>query len=249
MFWFNSGSLYQIDAAEAIPSPIEIRALTDISVDMSGARKDFNGQWQYPMTSARGDGSIVCKAKFGEVTSRVFSLFLGVTPVTGQICPAIREAAVIPSGHTVTPAQIKAGQTFDTNLGVYLVTAAGEITPMTRAATATGTGVYSLVDATGVYTFAAADTGKSILISYLYCITAATGGIMTITNQLMGVAPKFRAILAGTFDGKSALLDLYNCVSDKFNLATKKGDYANPEIDFAAVSNPAGTIGRLSFAE
>jgi len=249
-FWFNSGFLYAIDAAVVVPTPVEIGGLTDISIDFSGARKDFNGPYQYPVSSARGDASIVCKAKYGGISSKVYSdLFLGATPAIGQIVGGIRESHAIPSAHTITPTQVKAGQTFDSNLGVLLVASDGSTTTMTRVSGVPTTGQYSLVEATGVFTFAAADVGKTVLISYLYCITAGTGGIVTIENNLMGDVPKFRAILTGAFEGKTALLDLYNCISDKLTLATKKGDYANPEIDFAAVANPAGIIGRLSFSE
>ena len=249
-FWFNSGLLTLVDAAAAIPTPVEIGTLTDISIDFSGARKDFNGPYQYPVSAARGDASIVCKAKFGGIKSKIYSdLFFGTTPVTGLIGNSIRESHAIPSGHIITPTQIKTGQTFDTNLGALLVATDGSVATMTRVSTVPTTGQYSLDETSGIYTFAVADIGKLVLITYLYLVTAGPGVIVPIENKLMGDVPKFRAILTGKFEGKAALMDLYNCISDKLNLATKKGDYANPEMDFAAISNPAGIIGRLSFAE
>ena len=251
-FWFNSGFLYGIDSSDTLPTPVEIGGLTDISVDMSGARKDFNGPYQYPISAARGDGSIVCKAKFGGLTSSIFNnLFLGTTSGAGQIIPVIRESRTIPSSPTyvITPTNIKSGQTFDTNLGVQLVATDGTTTTMTRVSGTPATGQYAVNTTTGIFTFAAADAGKAVLISYIYNLAAGTVGIITITNELMGEVPKFRAILAGSFEGKHALMDLYSCISDKFNLATKKGDYANPELDFAAIANSAGIVGRLSLSE
>ena len=57
--------------------------------------------------------------------------------------------------------------------------------------TPSAAGQYSVNLATGIYTFAAADAGAAVSISYLY--TASGGKKLVLTNQFMGYTPVFKA--------------------------------------------------------
>ena len=114
-------------------------------------------------------------------------------------------------------------------------------------------GQYSATPA-GVYTFAAADTGTvtgNILVSYRYQTTAAgtPATSVTLTNQLMGYAPTFRAELYVPYASKQLVITLNQCIGSKLNFATKLDDFLIPEFDFEAFADASNTIGSLNFAE
>ena len=94
-----------------------------------------------------------------------------------------------------------------------------------RVASAPAAGQYSLVVATGIYTFAAADTGKAIKISYEYSASAG-GQIYTMTNETMGYTPSFTLLLQNGYDGKTMVCKLNRCVSGKLSVPLKSDDFA-----------------------
>lgn len=83
---------------------------------------------------------------------------------TGQTQQVTAERAVVPltGPYTITSAQ---AQTFDTDLGVIFAPAGAALVEVSGVPT---TGQYAINDATGVYTFAAADAGKAVALTYLY---------------------------------------------------------------------------------
>ena len=101
------------------------------------------------------------------------------------------------------------------------------------------------VSAAGVYTFAAADTGKAMKINYTYTV-AASGYKTTISNQLIGAAPKFKVVLNDIYEGKNLTVVLNACTSSKLQIATKLEDFIIPEIDFEAMADASNTIGTIS---
>ena len=117
---------------------------------------------------------------------------------------------------------------------------------MTQVVTPSAAGQYS-VSAGGIYTFEAADEGVSVNISYSYTVT--TGQQIAITGQLLGIAPTFQAVFKGVYQGKQATLQLNNCMSDKFSIATKLEDWTIPEFDFQFSMDNSNTVGVLSFSE
>jgi hypothetical protein len=247
VFRFGSGNLYAIDnTVGAVPTPVKFGTLQEVSMEFSFTEKELTGQFQFPDTSARGEGKISCKAKFAQIKGDVLGgLFFNVTPVTGQILPVSGEAGTIPAASGPYTITVSHAAGFRTNLGVIL---AATGTPMTRVSGTPATGQYSVDVATGIYTFAAADATKAVLFDYLYT-SALVGKTITIVNQEQGVSPSFMAILNGTFDGKSVVQILNKCHSNKLTFPYKKGDYGIPEFDFSAQTDDADQIGVMSFPE
>ena len=131
---------------------------------------------------------------------------------------------VIPSTpYTITPTVPSSG-TFARVLAVR----DGTGNTYTQVASGPATGQYSLSG--GVFTFAAADTGKTVFIDYAYTATSTTAKKVLVTNQPMGFAPTFRADFFNPRAGMS--LTLFACMSNKFSYATKIDDWAINEIDF-----------------
>jgi hypothetical protein len=158
---------------------------------------------------------------------------------------ALNELGTIPSSvaYVVTVAN---GATFSRDLGV-VDSLTGK--PYTRVASNPTTGQYSLDEATGAYTFAVADAGKSVMISYLYT-NATRGYSIVLNNQLIGAAPTFLGVFVGVFGGKQTTLILNCLTSEKLNLiGTKLEDFSIPEVDFTASVNAANVLGLLSSDE
>lgn len=242
-YHFGSANLFGLVLAGGVNVPRKFGALQDVSVDFSFNLKELYGQLQFPLVVARGQGKITGKSKYASLNGgMVNDLFFGGTNATGQTLHVIGEAASVPT----TPFQITAanGATFKEDLGVTNGTTG---VPLLRVPSAPATGQYSVVNATGVYTFAAADVGLAVLIDYAY--TAATGNTTTINNLLSGTTPTFGISLPMKFNSKQFYLRLNAATSSKLGIATKIEDFVVPEFDFMAFADAANVIGTLSLTE
>ena len=230
----------------ANPTPVQFGTLQDVSVDFSFTVKQLLGQYQFPVAIGRGSGKISGNAKFANIDSSVINtLFFNATPTANQKLWSYNEGATIPS----TPYQVTVanGASFDANLGVAFALNGQQLT---RVASGPTTGQYSVNTTTGVYTFASADTGKAVLITYSYT-TSTTGFKSVIPNNLMGVAPTFQIDFYDTnpnIAGAQWSLRLYSCLSSKLVLASKLEDFTIPEMDFEAFANAANNLGEINTA-
>lgn len=243
-FGFGSGACWGTPltdysgAAIANPTPLLLGTLQDVSVDFSGDVKELYGQNQFAEVVARGKMKITGKAKFARWNGAIMnSLFFGQT-MTSSIVGDVYDAtgATIPSTpFTITPTVPSSG-TWARDLGVRNSTG----NPMTRVASAPTTGQYSV--AAGVYTFAAADTGQTVFISYNYTGTSTVAKTSIVSNVAMGAAPTFRCDLMNGLNGNQLNLSLYACVPTKLSMATKLDDFNIGEIDFSAFANSANQV-------
>ena len=93
-----------------------------------------------------------------------------------------------------------------------------------------------------------ADASAAVMVSYTYSI-ASSGSKLTITNQLMGTTPTFKATFYTTYGGSGTALRLNACTADKLSLPTKIDDWTIHQLDFQAFADASGTIGYLSTVE
>lgn len=227
----------------ANPTPVVLGSMQDISVDLSTEIKTLYGAKRYPIAVGQGKGKTEIKAKYAEINGAILgSLFLGKTPTAGIKDAVIDFAANVPGSSTyvITVAPPNTG-TFVSDLGVADGTT-GE--PLSRVASGPTAGQYS-VSSGGVYTFAAADAGKAMLLSYEYSATSTTGKVFALTNDVMGYTPSFSLLLKTGYDGKSLVLKLNRCVSGKLNLPLKNDDFALYDFEAEAFADPAGQLGYL----
>jgi hypothetical protein len=240
MFEFGAGTLWGFPVSgntAANPTPMKFGTLQDVSLDISGDVKQLYGQKQFPEAVARGKCKITGKSKFAAINGKMLNdLFFGQTMGTGMITTALDEAASIPT----TPFQITVSHAanFKQDWGIRFVTTG---LPLTRVVSGPTAGQYSVNTATGVYTFAAADTGAAVLISYTWT-NAAAGTQLNITNQLMGFAPTIQVLLENVYNGNQFNVLLYSVVASKLTFATKQEDFIIPEFDFEAFANAAGQV-------
>ena len=144
-----------------------------------------------------------------------------------------------------TPFQVTAnnGATFEFDMGV--IDAVSGL-PYIKVASAPTVGQYS-VSALGVYTFAAANTGASILLNYTNTVT--TGQTLNITNTLLGTSPTFRLDYYTTRGGKAFIARFNQCQAAKISFASKLEDFTMPEFEIHMFADAAGNLGKLVFPE
>lgn len=246
MILFGSGTLVAKPVSgnmAANPTPMVVGILQDCNVEISREIKELYGQNQMPVAIAPAKHKFTAKAKFAAIFGKQWTDL-----VFGQTTSAAYNAANLgfPVAIPATPFQVtiappNAG-TFVEDQGV-VDNATGN--PMTKVASGPVTMQYSVNEATGVYTFAAADTTKTVLISYIYTVSA--GGVkMTFVNQIMGFGPIFEANLIVQYNNQAAVLRIFNCVASKISLPTKNDDFVIPDFEFAAFANAAGNVFELS---
>lgn len=221
----------------AVPQAYRLGILQDVSSDFSFESKPLYGEYQLPVDQGRGKAKLAFTAKTADINAAALAaLHFGTTPVVGVKQPVLAVAATIPgTPFQVTPT-IPGSGTFLGDLGVTDTSG----NPLTRVASAPAAGQYSV--SAGVYTFAAADTGKAILYSYEY--SASTGGIVVpLTNQLMGYSPSFGVILYNDSKGSKLTVRLTNCQSDKLTLPFKNEDFVIADFGFMALDDGTGSAG------
>lgn len=244
-FTFGAGDFFAVPLTDANgnsisnPTPIQIGAMQEMSLDFSGDLKELYGSRQFALAVGRGKVKTTGKFKGAQIHGAALnSLFFGTGISAGTMNALYNDVVgtVIPASPfqvTVTPPN---SGTFVEDLGVLDTNAI----PMTRVASAPATGQYSVT--AGVYTFASADVAKTVFINYRYSYTSAQSKRITLTNVSMGQTPAFKAYMQTTFQGKRALVILESVVSTKLQLlSTKQDDFSVPSVDFSAQANSSGT--------
>lgn len=195
----------------------------------------LKGQFQFPDDVAIGDKTVKGKMMFGRIeTALLNQLMLGDATVAGIKAINSRESHTIPTTPyqvTITPPH--AG-VFGNDLGV-IYTATG--VALTQVPSAPITGQYSVVLATGIYTFAAADTTLGVLISYTS--TDATAGAITqqIGNQNMGYGPTCEVWAACAYQDTRNGLHLPAVKFGKLSAPLKRDGYMIQTLDYEAYAS------------
>lgn len=76
-----------------------------------------------------------------------------------------------------------------------------------------------------------------------------TGRLLTLTNALLGTAPAFAVSLKTSFNNKSVVMTLNQCMSSKLAFQTRLEDFMIPDFDFSCFVDESGSLGYMSFAE
>ena len=249
MINFGSGKLVAVptNAADgsviAVPTPVVLGTMQDITLDLSVEIKTLYGAKRYPIAVGQGKGKIEVKAKYADLDGGILgALFFGKDSAAGTKAAVFDKAATIPT----TPFEVTAvppnSGTFVADLGVMRTDTGVQLTRVAAGATP-ATGEYK-VDANGKYTFAAADASKPIAYSFEYSVN--TGGkVWTMTNDTMGYTPSFSMLLQNEYDGKRIVCKLNRAVSGKLALPFKNDEFAVYDFDAQAFADAAGNIGYI----
>ncbi len=151
--------------------------------------------------------------------------------LSAAVSSTVTTADVISFGATATVANTA---NFSMDLGLrYSSTGL----PLTYVDAGPSTGEYTVTSA-GVYIVDTALNTTELLADYEY--SATSGYSIVGANPLMGAAPRFKAVFTNQYNGNTAGLILYACISTKLTMPTKIDDYVINEFDFSAYANAAG---------
>src|SRR5262249_30641195 len=146
------------------PTPYKFGILQDATIDFKGDLKKLFGTKQFPVAKARGKIDVSCKAKIATLDPGMLNqLYFGQTAAAGLTTIVEDEAGTIPA----TPFQITVTNhsTFVHDYGVIDTATGKQLTRISADGTGTPvTGQYNVAEATGIYTFAAADTTLAVKI-------------------------------------------------------------------------------------
>ena len=175
---FGPGSLYVTRNDIPNQTPVNIGYANEFSYDESADTKDLYGQNQYALVIARGTIKATGKMKAAVVSGLALNaVFNGQSFAPGQLQMKQADPQTVPATgpYTITITPPDSG-TFNQDLGV-LYAATG--LPLIKVPSGPTVGQYSVSGA--VYTFAAADEGQPVLITYAYT-TTGSGQTLTVAN-------------------------------------------------------------------
>ena len=243
MFVFGSGVLIGTPSGG---SPINFGLVQEVSLNVATTTKALYGQYNFPVALGSGTKKMTGKAKMARISGQALgSLFFGISPSAGSTQTQFGEATTVPSSSPYTYTTTY-HSTFVADQGVVYASSA---LPLKHVASAPSAGQYA-VSAAGVYTFASADAGAAVLISYTYTL-AGSGASIVVSSQLIGPSISFSADLFAQdpSTGKQFSVLLYNCVAEKLSFGTKVEDFLMPELDFQCFANPAGQVCQFNFGD
>lgn len=240
---FGPGVLYGTRTDVTGTTPCNFGKIKDLDLEAAATTKGLTGQNQVAFDFGRGEVKWTAKAKLAAISPLAFmSLFYGVASATGGTLTQYLEAHAVPG---MTPFTVMATNTTGFAPLEVLYAATGQ--PFQQVTSAPAVGQYVNTGA-GVLTFAAADAGAAVLVSYAYT-SAASGFNLTIMNQLQGFTPTFSVAMYAIKNGKPITYSFPYCASDKLGRNLKENDYTNPQIDFMIGANAAGQVVVESYPE
>lgn len=254
---FGAGNMYATQICDAwgnpvtTPTPLPLMVMQEGSLEFSGDSKELYGQNQFAMAVARGKSKITGKIKPARIFAGVWNaLFFGQTLTAGLLAiQSDTTGTAIPasSPYTVTVSPPNSGA-FVADLGV--IDANGS--PMTKVSSTTPTTGQYACSVAGVYTFASADSGKTVYINYQFTVASSNAGTaktQVVRNLPMGYVPQFQLDLAVAYQGKQITFHIPQAVSSKMSLGFKNEDFMIPEFDFSVMDNGTGNVMSWSTSE
>jgi len=187
MYQFGSGNVFiaPVGGNEATnPTPSQLLTLQDLSLDISQELVEQRGQYKFPDDVAPGDMKVMGKVSTGRWDIGMLNqVFFGDTQASGVKLVANDEPHTIPTTSTYT-IDVNYAAEFSTDLGVQYVGAppAGNTQALVRVTGVPITGQYAV--SAGVYTFATADHGLAVAISYEWQPTSTTEVTKTVLRNI-----------------------------------------------------------------
>jgi hypothetical protein len=241
---FGSGAHWVIGPA-ATPTPVRMGVAQNMGIDFTQATKSLYGINRMPVAVGAGELSIKGKSMLAQLTGRLYSdIMFGESLNTGQLLTSRDEVQAVPATSPYI-ILVTNSATWTRDLGVKYASGASIGIPLVRVSTSPIVGQYEVSG--GTYTFAAADEGVSVKVSYNY--TATGGDTVTLTNQPMGQAQNFSSVMALTYAGEQSTVTMNACVATKTSFATNISDFTKPDFEFECYADANDNLGTWSFAE
>jgi len=217
-------------------TPIRVGVLQSVMLDYALKPTELYGARVNPVNIMASTGKLTGKCKLASWSAYTYNaiLFGNTSLVATGMGVVLDEPHVIPASTPFTVIITTTAAGID--MGVFYASAVsgGVQQQFTAVASGPTVGQYSLVIAptTMTYTFAAADAGKSIFISY----QTPTVGYSTwnFPNPFSGPPPNFQVCMTMPYQGKTALFTIPNCSINKLAIPTKINGWVETEFDFQA---------------
>jgi hypothetical protein len=227
------------------PQNQQLVTLQDFSMDIDATLKELRGQFQWPDDVATSDRKLSWKSGFGRFDIDAYNqlVFAEATIATGGNDVNVNETDTIPatSPYTIT---VTNSATFSGDEGVIYKTGpnAGQKLQLITGGGTPASGQYKF--SSGVYTFAAADTGLQVNISYIS--TSVTGRTLTVENHAQGYGPSLEIYASNPYQELTAgvpnNVHLYSAKVTKLGLPLKRADYLITSIEGEAYANSSGLV-------
>jgi hypothetical protein len=227
-------------------TPIRIGLVQSLGYEVDLKLKPAYGPAIFPVAFGAGQGSVKLKIKMLSISGWAINAMLygqAVAPAQGyQIL--YNQPYTIPASTPYTIVIAAAKQDLGVFYQVQNVYPSGVYSQqLMPVASAPAIAQYSFAPATGTYTFAAADTGKQLVITYATQPTTPYYYRWSLGNPIQSSPPTFQIQFTPFFNGQSNLITLPACNAEKFSLPTKQGDWVEYEVDAQAFSiGDNGTI-------
>jgi len=236
---FGTGVLYGVPVAGNLPTnptPFKFGVLQEVTVDLKADLKKLFGQSQMPVATARGKLDISVKGKLAVFDPNMLNqLYFAQTAATGYNLIVDGELKTV-SANAATATNTPIVQDYGV---VYNSTGQAFI----KVAAAPAAGQYALCLTTGAYTFAAADNGNVVALSYTYFVN--TGTTITMANQLMGYAPELKMLLYNKFRNKYLAIELNDVTLGGISIPTKLEDFWIADFEGGANADASNILGKL----
>jgi hypothetical protein len=119
---------------------------------------------------------------------------------------------------------------------------------MTPVASAPAVGQYVFTPYNSVgpvdasYAFNSTDVTSAFPVLLNYQWPDTVGTTLAISNQLMGYAPEFTALLYNDFRTNMFALELNSCILGSISIPTKQEDFWISDFDFEATADASGNV-------
>ena len=229
---FDSGYLFGVAAGSL--TPVKFGSLQGVKALADFKLNPVQAQLQSPSLYLIDGLGFKFTAKAAQINGLLMNtLFFGEALSQGSYMVSRDNSITVPSGKTWHP-----HGTFAQDLGVQYSGTGIQLTTVPAFITP---GTYTVSN--GTYTFADADVGKTLIISYLYFVS--TGNRINLQNRFKGPAPSFQAILQGQYDGKQVVWNLNRCVSRQLMMNLVLENFTIPEFSFDAIGDQVGANGSI----
>lgn len=234
---YGLGSLWGVPSGSNV-TPRRFATLKDVSLDMGGELDMLHGEKMFAVDAAKKGGKVSGKIGIAQLDLNILSWIIpGITKTAGTVRTIVEELGTVPT----TPFQVTVAQSATWSLDLGVIDSSTGL-QMTRGATATGTGVYSV--AAGVYTFAAVDVAKAVRISYTYAV-AGSGSTYTLANSVMQVSTPFLMLLGNGASGNAFTAKLPAVHIPKIGFGIKSEAWTEYGLDYECAADSGGNVAYL----